>query len=269
MKKQLKKINFFLLSVIALFALVSCQPKEAANVIKVGTIAGPETELMEVAKDVADSKYHLKIVIVAFTDYTMPNQALYDGQIDANMFQTLPYLQADMKARAYKFVVAGKTFIYPMALYSKKYKSIADIPQKAVIAIPADPVNQERALLLLQKAGLIKIKLDHNNIATPFDISSNPKHLKIKSIDAAQLPRILPDAALAAINTNYAVLANLSPEKNGLIVEDKNSPYVNVIAVRKGDENSTKVKELVDALHSTEVQEAAKKLFHNEVIIAW
>lgn len=272
MRQQLKYFQSLITLVIVCTAAIflsSCQPKEAANEIKVGTIAGPETQLMQVAKNVAAKKSNLIVTIVPFTDYTMPNQALNDGEIDANMFQTIAYLNADLRARHYPLIIVGKTFIYPMAIYSQKIKNIAETPNNAVVAIPNDPSNQERALLLLQNAGLITLKPHSEKLATPIDIVANPKHLKIRVLDAAQLPRVLPDVTLAVINTNYAVPAGLFPTKNGLFVEGKNSPYANVIVVRKNELSSQKVKQLVEALHSSAVLAAAKDLFKGQAIPAW
>ncbi len=236
--------------------------------IKVGTIAGPETELMETAKEVAKNKYHLNIKIVEFTDYSTPNAALNDGSIDANAFQTLPFLKADMKTHGYKLAVIGKTFVYPMALYSKKIKNLNELSANATVAIPNDPSNEARALLLLQKAGLIKLK-PNDEFVTPADISENTKNLKFKEIDAAQLPRILPDVTLAAINTNFAVPAGLYPTHDGLFIEGADSPYANIVVVREADKNNSQLLELIKAIHSKEVLETAKKLFKEQAVPAF
>ena len=257
---------FFLIS-----ALSGCHDKssENSNTLKVGTIAGPETQLMEVAKTVAAQKYHLNIVIVTFSDYNTPNEALNDGSIDANAFQHLPYLQQSIAAHGYKLKPLAKTFIYPMGLYSKQYHQLTELPQGAVIAIPNDPSNEARALLLLQSAKLITLKDGGSDSSMPSDIVDNPKQLTISPIDAAQLPRTLQDVALAAINTNYAVLANLLPERDALYVEDKSSPYANLIVV--GDEQTETVNQqhLVEAYQSPEVAAEAKKLFNGQAIPAW
>lgn len=255
--------------VMALFLLSACQQKEAANEIKVGTISGPETELMEVAKRVAEKKYDLDIKIVPFTDYTMPNAALSDGSIDANMFQTIPYFDADINARHYRLSIIGKTFIYPMAIYSKKISNIKDTPKDAIVAVPNDPSNEARALLLLQKAGLIKLKPGSGVFATTLDIEKNPLQLRIKQLDAAQLPRVLSDVTLAVINTNYAIPAGLFPTKDSIFMEAKDSPYANVVVVRTADKDNPKFKELVASLHSKAVLNAADKLFHGQAIPAW
>ena len=245
--------------------LSSCS--KPANTLIVGTIAGPETSLMEVAKTVAMKKYHLSIVIKTFSDYILPNIALNDGSIDANVFQHQPYLDAMVKSRGLELMSIGKTFIYPMAAYSKTIKSIDKLPSHAIIAIPNDPSNEARALLLLQRANLIRLKVMDN--PSILDITANPKHLVLKAMNAAQLPRVLEDVSLAVINTNFAIQANLSPKKDGLLIEDKHSPYANVIVIRKKDQDNPLLKKFVASLHSKPVIDKAKELFHGEAIQAW
>lgn len=269
MQKLGRLIPALFLAVVLPCSLVGCQSSESAKEIKVGTISGPETQLMTVAQQVAKKKYGLTINIVPFTDYTIPNAALNDNSIDANMFQTIAYLDADMKAHNYKLAIVGKTFIYPMAIYSKKISKISQTPKNAVVAIPNDPSNQARALLLLQSAGLINLKPGAGSMATPLDIIFNPKNIQIKPLDAAQLARVLSDVTLAVINTNYAVPAGLYPTKNGLYIEQKNSPYANVVVVRSNEVNNKKFQQLVAALHSKEVLNAAKTLFKGQAIPAW
>lgn len=255
---------------LAAVILAGCQQKtDSANVIAVGTIAGPETQLMEVAKQVAEKKYGLDIKIVPFTDYSMPNEALANGSLDANVFQHAPYLQQAMQQRGYKLVAVGKTFVYPMGIYSKKIKNINDIPHGAVVGIPNDPSNEARALLLLQKYALIDLKPGVGTNAVPGDVVKNPKGLVFKELDASQLPRSLPDLDLAAINTNYAMLANLLPSRDALLLEDPTSPYANLIVVRQGSEKDSRVEKLVTSLHSPEVMKEADKLFKSQAIAAW
>lgn len=263
--------NSFLITFLAgaIVFLAGCQHKENNNTIKVGTMAGPETQLMQEAQTVAQQKYGLHIQIVQFTDYTMPNEALADGSIDANMFQTIPYLEEAVKAKNYKIVAVGKTFVYPMGVYSSKIKKLSALPKGATVGIPNDPSNEARALLLLQQGGLIKLKPDAGTNATPADVISNPKDIKFKELDAAQLPRALPDVDLAAINTNYAMLANLLPSRDALLIEKPDSPYANLVVVREDQKNDPKFKELVDALHSQAVVDLANKLFKGQAIAAW
>lgn len=266
---MLRKIVIIGALLLAGISLTACHSKEAKNTIKVGTIAGPETQLMAVAIKVAKQHYGLTVVDVPFSDYNTPNEALNDGSLDANMFQHLPYLQAQVKARGYKIVALGKTFLYPMGIYSKKITTLAQLKNGAKVAIPNDPSNEGRALLLLQKAHLIRLKKGVGFNATPIDISKNPRHLNFIELGAAQLPRALSDVTIAVINTNYAIPAGLSPAKNALFVEERDSPYANIIAAREDNKNDPRLQELVRALHSKAVLQAAKRIFGDGAIPAF
>lgn len=247
-------------------ALTACS-KPSPNTLVVGTISGPETELVEVAQKVASEQYGLTVQIVEFNDYNLPNEALQDGSLDANVYQHLPYLQAASKVHGYNLEAIGKTFVYPTGIYSSKIKSLKQLPKHALIAVPNDPSNETRALLLLQKAGLIK--LNNNHLASVQDISSNPKQLRFKELDAAQLPRILADVDAAVINTTFAIPAGLRPSRDALFVEGKDSPYANLIVIRR---NSTKKDQLalfVKAINSDEVKNKAQALFGDAAIVAW
>jgi len=269
MKKIFLAISILISSIIILSACSSSE--KAHNEIRVGTISGPETQLMETARDVARQKYGLTIKIIEFTDYPLPNAALSEGSLEANVFQHQPYLEEEIKNKQYKLVAIGKTFIFPMGIYSKKLakSELANLKDGAIVAIPNDPSNEGRALLLLKQAGIIQLKPGVGFLAVPRDISANPKHIQIKEIEAAQLPRVLPDVDLAVINTNYAALADLSPGRDALFVENKESPYANLIVVRSEDINNPKLQQLVQALHSDEVKESAAKLFKGQAFPAW
>lgn len=237
------------------------------DTLVVGTIAGPETELVDEAQQVALKRYGLHIKVVEFSDYNLPNEALQDGTLDANVYQHLPYLQAAIKAHGYDIEPIGKTFVYPTGIYSNKIKSLRKLPEHAVIAIPNDPSNEMRALLLLQRAGLIHLK---KNAGTTLEaISSNPKQFRFKELDAAQLPRVLDDVDAAVINTNFAIPAGLSPSHDALFIENKNSPYANLIVVRKNSTKQTQLALLVKALNSDEVKQKAQQLFGDAAIVAW
>jgi D-methionine transport system substrate-binding protein len=253
---------------ILLATLISACHSKDESVIKVGTIAGPETQLMEVAKQVAKEKYGLNIRIIEFTDYLQPNAALNDGSIDANVFQHQAFLDQQAKDRGYHLIAIGRTFVYPMGIYSSKTKSLETIPNGALVAIPSDPSNEGRALLLLQKAGLLRLKQSAGLYATPLDITENPKQLKFKELDAAQLARSLPDVMIAVINTNYAIPAGLSPD-NAIYKEESDSPYANIIVVRTEDQNSPCIKQLVEAIQSDAVLKSAKEVFNGYAIAAW
>ncbi|HHF7348056.1 TPA: MetQ/NlpA family ABC transporter substrate-binding protein [Legionella feeleii] len=258
-------MRFFSILVL-LVSLVACH-KPSPNTLTIGTIAGPETDLVETAKEVAEQKYGLTIKIVEFNDYNLPNEALQDGSLDANVYQHLPYLQAANKAHGYDLEAIGKTFVYPTGIYSKKIKKLNQLPDKATIAIPNDPSNEARALLLLQKAGLITLK--KTDLASVSDITSNPKHLAIKELDAAQLPRILDDVDAAVINTTFAIPAGLSPSRDAIYVEGKDSPYANLIVIRRDSPKKAQLEEFVKAMNSKEVKNKAQELFGDAAIPAW
>lgn len=263
---MLKK-HFMTLMIVALSA---CQPHtDRSNTLKIGTISGPESELMETARDVAKKDFGLDIELVEFTDYLQPNAALNDGSIDANVFQHQPFLDQQMKDRGYSLVSIGKTFVYPVGIYSSKIKNIDALPEKGIVAIPNDPSNEGRALLLLEKATIIKLNKNAGLYATPEDIADNPKHLIFKELDASQVARSLPDVDIAVINTNYAVAAGFSPTKDALFHEDKDSPYANIIVIRQDHLNDPRMKKLVAAIQSKPVAEAADKLFNHQAIAAW
>ena len=251
---------------ILLLSLVACN-KPSPNTLTIGTIAGPETTLADVAKEIAMKNYGLTVKIVEFNDYNLPNEALQDGSLDANVYQHLPYLKAAMKAHGYTLEVIGKTFIYPTGIYSVKHKSLKTIPKKATIAIPNDPSNEARALLLLQKAGFITLKT--TDTATTADIATNPHELIIKELDAAQLPRVLNDVDAAVINTTFAIPAGLSPSRDALFLEDKDSPYANLIVIRSSSDKKAQLEQFVEAFHSKEVSDKAKALFGDAAIPAW
>ena len=209
----------------------------------------------------------ITLEIKEFTDYVTPNDAVEYGEIDANYFQHIPYLESFNTEHGYHLVNAGGIHVEPIALYSKKYSSLSDIPAGATIAIPNDPTNEGRALLLLEAAGLITLKADAGLEAIPLDIASNPKNLKFSEIEAATLPRVLGDVDAAVINGNYAIPAGLVATRDGLYVEGAESPYVNVIAVKEGNENNPAIKALVEALKSDEVKAYVAETYKNGEVV--
>lgn len=225
----------------------------AQTTIKVGVTAGPPAQIMEAVKAVA-AKKGLTIQIVEFTDFVIPNTALDAGEVQANAFQHQPYLDNQKADRKFKIDSVGQTYTVPLGIYSRKHKSWAEVPVGASIAIPNDPTNGGRALLLLQAKGVIKLKPNVGLKPTPLDIVDNPRRLKIIEIDAAQTSRSLDDVAAAAINTNYAVQAGLDPAKDAILQEHPQGPYVNVIAVRTVDKDKPWVKILVESYRSPEVK---------------
>lgn len=239
------------------------------NWLRIGVPSGWSEEVMQVAQKVALEKYNLKLKIVPFTDYILPNTALQNGDIDANIFQHVPYLDAQIKANNYKLVPIAKTFIYPMGFYSNKLHQLSELRYGAIIAIPNDPSNQGRSLLLLQKAGLLTLKPNVGPLASVNDIIKNPKQLRFKLLDAAQLPRTLQDADLVAITNDYVSAAGLKMDQ-ALLREDKDSLYANVIVVKSADKNNPKFQELISVMHSEQVKEQTQKIFpHDAAIPAW
>ena len=236
--------------------------------LKVGVTAGPHAQILEAVKKVAE-KDGLKIQIVEFNDYVQPNAALAAGDLDANSYQHQPYLDSTVKDRGYKLVSIAQTVNFPMGIYSKKVKSLAELPSGARVAIPNDPTNGGRVLLLLQDKGLIKLKPEAGLKATPLDIIDNPKKLKIIELDAAQLPRALDEVDAAGVNTNYALSAGLQPSRDAIALEAAKSPYVNVIVVRAQDKDHPAYKKLVKAYQSPEVKQFIATQFKGSVITAW
>ncbi len=248
--------------------LLSCSSHDDLSRLRVGTVSGPETDLMKVAQKVALEQSGLDIQIMTFADYILPNTALVDGSLDANVFQHEVYLEHYLKAHPNAHLIAvAKTFVYPMGIYSQHY-TLQTLPDKAKVAIPNDPSNNARALLLLEKAKLITLKHKDIYSVTIADIENNPKQLEIIALEAAQLPRVLPDVGLAVINTNYSLMGGLLPSRDALLTEDQHSPYANVVVVRQGFEKDARVKALVEALHSQAVLEKAEELFQGQAIPA-
>ncbi|WP_296653133.1 MetQ/NlpA family ABC transporter substrate-binding protein [Paraburkholderia sp.] len=236
--------------------------------IKVGTVAGPDAQVWNVVQKVA-KREGLNVKVVEFNDYVQPNAALDAGDLDANSFQHQPYLDSQVKQRGYKIMTAGLTYISPMGAYSKKLKSLNDLPQGAKVAVPNDPSNENRALLLLQNKGVIKLRAGagaNGNNATPLDVAANPKKVKLVELDAAQLPRALGDVDAAVINTNYALAAGMQPTKDAIALEDIRSPYANVIAVRIQDKDKPWVKKLVAAYQSEDVRQFIKNEFKGSMV---
>lgn len=264
MKKFLLVVSALMLLTAAAFA---GGKKDNGKTLKVGATPQPHAEILNLIKEDLAAE-GITLEIIEFTDYVTPNEALESGEIAANYFQHLPYLESFNEERGYHLVNAGGIHIEPFALYSRKFKTVNDIPDGATIAIPNDPTNEGRGLLLLQSAGLIKLNPNAGITATPMDIASNPKNLKFKEIEAASLPRILDDVDAATINGNYAIPAGLLATRDGLFIEGSDSPYVNVIAVKSGNENNAQIKVLVKALQSDKVKTWINKQFPNGEVVA-
>ncbi|MFL9924949.1 MetQ/NlpA family ABC transporter substrate-binding protein [Herbaspirillum lusitanum] len=239
--------------------------------IKVGISVGNSESTFDVVKKVA-ARDGLDIQVITFSDYLQPNEALAAGDLDANAFQHQPFLDSQIKSRGYKIVPVGLTITAPLGIYSKKYKSVDQLPVGASIGIQNDPSNGNRALLLLQKAGLIKLKPgvgENGTNATPLDVIDNPRKLKLIELDAAQLPRSLDDLAAASINNDYAFKAGLSLQKDTIAVEDAKGRYANLIATRVEDKDKPWVKKLVKAYQSDEVRKFIETEFKGSLVPAF
>ena len=266
MKKTIVIVLAALIALSSLFAQGANEAASSTTKIVVGATPEPHAALLSLVVDDLAAQ-GITLEIKEFTDYVTPNDAVEYGEIDANYFQHIPYLESFNTEHGYHLVNAGGIHIEPIALYSKKYYSLSDIPGGATIAIPNDPTNEGRALLLLEAAGLITLKADAGLEAIPLDIASNPKNLKFSEIEAATLPRVLGDVDAAVINGNYAIPAGLVATRDGLYVEGAESPYVNVIAVKEGNENNPAIKALVEALKSDEVKAYVAETYKNGEVV--
>ena len=273
---NLKKL-LGVVTLASVFALTACNEEkkpeataEAPAKIKVGVMAGPEHEVAEIAAKVAKEKYNLDVEYVLFNDYALPNTAVSKGDLDANAMQHKPYLDKDSQAKGLNnLVIVGNTFVYPLAGYSKKIKSVNELQDGAVVAVPNDPSNLARALILLEKQGLIKLKDPTNLFSTSMDIVENPKHLQIKEVDTSVAARALDDVDLAVVNNNYASQVGLNAQDHGVFVEDKDSPYVNIIVARTDNKDSKAIQDFVKAYQTPEVEQEAKKHFKDGVVKGW
>ena len=253
---------------LAAAATLGLAAQAEEKTIKVGVTAGPHAQVMDFVKKLG-AKNGLKIQVVEFADYVQPNAALAAGDLDANSYQHRPYLDAQVKDRDYKFAAVGGTVNFPIGIYSKKIKKLADLPQGAKFGLPNDPTNGGRALLLLQSQGLIKLKEGAGLKATPLDVVSNPKKLKFVELDAAQLPRSLDDLDASTVNTNFAISAGLNPKTDAIALESANNPYANILVVREADKNQPWVQQLLKTYHSEEVRQFIDKEFKGSVFPAF
>ncbi|WP_416795800.1 MetQ/NlpA family ABC transporter substrate-binding protein [Ciceribacter azotifigens] len=251
----------------AVAALFAAGPTLAED-IKVGVTAGEHAQIMEKVKEIA-AKKGLNIDIVEFSDYVVPNQALADGDLNANSFQHQPYLDNQIADRGFDIVSVGTTITTPMGVYSKKVKSLDELEDGATVAIPNDPTNGGRALLVLASKGLIKVDAAKGLKVGPADVTENPKNIQFAELDAAQLPRSLDDVDAAVINTNYAMEAGLNPRKDAIAIEGDKSPYANVIAVRSADKDAPWVKTLVESYHDDSIKAFINDEFKGALIPAF
>ena len=229
----------------------------------------PHAQILDYIRDNLAAKAGLKLTVKEFTDYVQPNLATQDGEVGANYFQHKPYLDDFNKSKGTDLVPVVGVHLEPLGLYSHKAKSLDQIKDGATIAVPNDATNEGRALKLLADNNLITLKPGAGTTATEKDVASNPKHLKFKPLEAAELPRALDDVDAAVINGNYALQAKLTPNKDALALEKtQDNPYVNLLVVKKGHENDPAVKKLAALLTSDQVKQYIEKTFNGSVIPA-
>ncbi len=243
----------------------STENKSEVKVVKIGVSPEPHQKLVELVKEDLE-KEGIKLDIVTFTDYIQPNLALDGKELDLNFFQHKPYLDKFNSEKNTKLSSLGSVHVEPMGLYLNNATEIKD---GAEIAIPNDPSNGARALILLDKNGIIKLKDNTNILSSVNDIVENPKKIKITEIEAAQLPRVVKDIDGAVINGNYAIEAGLSPAKDAKLIEGKESPYANIVVVRTGEENNETYKKVLKALQSEKIKEYIKKTYDGAVVPAF
>ncbi|WP_297568213.1 MetQ/NlpA family ABC transporter substrate-binding protein [uncultured Anaerovibrio sp.] len=271
----MKKVLLILSSLVfAIVALAGCgasnnQATNNSKTLKVGATSVPHAEILEqVKEDLA--KDGIKLEIVEYSDYIQPNLNLNDKELDANYFQHIPYLEDFVKQHPeVKLVNAAGIHIEPMGVYSKKVKKLDELKDGATVSIPNDPTNGGRALALLAKAGVITLKDGVGISATVHDVVGNPKHIKFQELEAAQVPRTIEDVDAAVINSNFAMQVKLNPVKDNIFIEDASSPYVNILAVRTGDENRPEIQALIKALKSEKVKKFINEKYNGAVIAAF
>ena len=260
-----------LLSAAAVLMLAACgqsgEEKAGAAPLLVGATAVPHAEILEVVKPILAAE-GVPIEIKVFNDYVQPNVQLSEKRLDVNYFQTKPYLDEFNIARAADLVTVAGVHVEPLGIYSKKHKALAAIPNGAQVILPNDASNTGRALLLLQGAGLITLRDPSNPLQTVRDVATNPKGLKFQEVEAATIPRILPQVDAAVINTNYALDAGLKPKTDALSLEGADSPYVNYLVARPDNQNDPRVQALANALRSQAVKDFIARKYDGAVIPA-
>lgn len=275
MKKKI--LALALAGVLVVGALTGCgssksessEKKTDDKKIIVAASATPHAEILEEAKTLLKDKgYELEVKV--FDDYVQPNNVVESGEFDANYFQHVPYLEQFNEEKGTHLVVAGKIHYEPFGIYPGTKKDLKDIAKGDKIAVPNDTTNEARALLLLQDNGIIKLKDGAGIKATVNDIEENPNNIEIVELEAAQVPRVVNEVAYVVLNGNYALEANYTVKKDALAYEKSDSEaaktYVNVIAVKEGNENSDKIKALVDVLKSDDIKDFINENYDGAVI---
>lgn len=239
-----------------------------AETLTVGVTPVPHGDIIRFVQPALE-KEGLQVKIVEFSDYVQPNLALAEGELDANFFQHKPYMDEFAKEHSLKLESLVAVHLEPMGIYSRTLKNVADAPEGAKVAIPNDPTNGGRALKVLETAGLIKLRPEAGIMATKGDVIENPKKVEILEIEAAQLPRALDDVALAVINSNFALGANLNPLKDAIAIESKDSPYANIVTIRAGEASRPELQKLKAAVTSPDVKKFIEEKYKGAVLAAF
>ncbi len=255
-------------AVVTMCAFAPAPVKAEDKTLKVGIMSGEDEDVWRVVAQEA-AKKGLKIEAVVFNDYTQPNEALSQGEVDANAFQHKPYLDNQIQAHGYKIVPVGYTGVWPIGLYSKKHKGVGELPEGAVIGVPNDPSNEGRALNLLAHEGAIKLKDGTGILATVADITENPKKLEIKELDAGIVGRSIDDLDAAVVNTDWALKSGLTPAERIAQEPVADNPYRNFIAVREADKDQPWVKDLVASYQNPTVKAEFDKVYKGTGLAAY
>jgi D-methionine transport system substrate-binding protein len=253
---------------VALAAAMALTGAAQAQELNIAATAVPHAEILEFVKP-ALAKAGVELKVKVFTDYVQPNVQVAEQRLDGNFFQHQPYLDEFNQSRGTDLTAVAGVHVEPFGAYSSKLKSLDELPQGATVVIPNDATNGGRALLLLQKAGVIGLKADAGILATPRDILDNPKSIKVRELEAATLPRVLTQVDLALINTNYALEAKLNPTEDALVIEGSDSPYVNILVARADNKDSEAMQKLAKALNSAEVKAFILEKYQGAVVPAF
>ncbi|WP_408162473.1 MetQ/NlpA family ABC transporter substrate-binding protein [Caballeronia jiangsuensis] len=241
----------------------------ATQTVRVGIMSGEDEDIWRTVTANA-AKHGITIKLTTFSDYTQPNEALAQHDLDVNAFQHKPYLEAQIKARHYDIVPVGYTYVQPIGLYSRKWKSVDTLPQNATIGVPNDPSNEGRALLLLQANGLIRLRDSVGLLPTARDIADNPKHVQIKELDAGIVGRAIDDLDAAVVNTGWAFKTGIKVPQERIAQEKvADNPYRNFLAVNAKDAQAPWVRELLDSYQQTNVATTILSVYHGAVLPAW
>lgn len=272
----MRKTILLALTFILALALSACGKKEEAGnsqggstpKLVVGATSNPHAEILNAVKDKLKAD-GVDLDVKEFNDYVQPNVQLDEKQLDANFFQHTPYLDDFNKQKGTKLTKVVSVHIEPFGAYSKKIKNINELQDGASVAIPNDATNLGRALALLEKNGLLKLKDGVGISGTVKDITENKKNLNFKEMEAAMLPRVVDEVDLALINTNYALQAKLDPGKDALLIEDKDSPYANILVAREDNKDSEAIKKLAKALNSEDVKKFIEETYKGQIFPAF